>query len=125
MSVTTKGYARVNIDGRIYLLHRLIALAFVPNPRGLPQVNHKNGIKTDNRPCNLEWVSNLENRRHAVHTGLQARGSLVSRRLTEDDVRKIRALFEGGASQRSIAAAFGVVQQTVSHIVRRSTWTHI
>jgi hypothetical protein len=122
---SAKGYCRVNIEGRVHFLHRLIATAFVPNPLNLPQVNHKNGDKEDNAPRNLEWVSNLENRRHAVHTGLHPRGSKVSKRLVEDDVVKIRSLLASGVAQRVVAEAFEVCQQTVSHIARRSTWTHV
>lgn len=61
------GYLLVNLhkDGKqkTFKVHRLVAAAFLPNEDELPQVDHINNDKTDNRVCNLQWISNVENNR--------------------------------------------------------------
>lgn len=55
---------------KAFTVHRLVAAAFVPNPAALPEVNHRDGNKTNNRASNLEWVSRTDNKLHAVSMGL-------------------------------------------------------
>lgn len=69
------GYCRVSLwkDNRVKYIgvHRLVAMAFIPNPENKPQVNHINGIKDDNRDKNLEWNTSKENTQHAIKNRLK------------------------------------------------------
>lgn len=69
---TSKGYLKVDIRSRSIFLHRLVALAFIPNQENKPQINHINANKEDNSVQNLEWVTNQENHNHKLKNGLNA-----------------------------------------------------
>ena len=64
----SNGYYVVNLSGKRIGVHRLVALAFIPNPSGLPQINHKNENKADNRVANLEWCDSQYNNNYGLRT---------------------------------------------------------
>jgi len=100
--------------------HRLVALTHVPNPLGLPFVNHKNGIKTDNRAENLEWVTNEQNMAHASATGLMRRGSSHPQsKLTKHEVRTIKASTD---SYSVLATRYGVSVSAIGFIKSGKNW---
>jgi len=111
-----------------FLVHRLVAMSFVPNPNGFNEVNHIDGDRLNNNFSNLEWVDSKSNKKHAWEKGLyNHKGSNhYLSRFTDKDIRKIRNIFNAGKmSQRSIARQYGVHQMTISHIVRYKTWKHV
>lgn len=128
-----RGYKIVNLKkenkSKGISLHRLVAIAFLPNPKNKPQVNHINGIKDDNRLENLEWCTGSENVNHSIRTGL--RPVLVGiqhgmSKLNNEDVVEIRRLYsKKEMNQYKIAEIFNIKQTTVSQIVNRTRWAHI
>ena len=101
------GYARCNIvlNGRkrSIRIHRFVALSYIPNEHSHEQVNHKNGIKSDNRASNLEWCTNKQNREHAIENGLIRIGiDAASAKLNRDQVIDIRRRVTRGESFKSI-----------------------
>ena len=100
-------------DGKYFnfSVHRMVAMAFIPNPENYQMVNHKDGNKKNNHVSNLEWVSGSENQCHSVKTGLR------KTKLTKDDVKKIKELSEQGESQDKIGKMFNVSQVTISHVL--------
>lgn len=130
-----KGYVRIGLQWNTHkLVHRLVAEAFIPNPDGLPAVNHIDGNQQNNAASNLEWVSHSDNMRHSWRN-LATYANRVSRnpkgersssaKLTASKVRAIRAAYGRGTSQRVLAARYGVTKPAIQAITSRRTWKHI
>ena len=116
-----KGYLRVYIGGKLYFVHRLVAEKYIPNPENKPQVNHKDGNKLNNCVDNLEWVTNQENRNHAVDNNLQLCGEKCSwAKLTQENVDYIREHTE--LSNTELAKLFNVDRHTISDVRHYKSW---
>ena len=130
-----KGYSSVCLrhpgrrsKQRTLKVHRLVLAAFVgPCPAGL-QVNHKNGVKTDNRLSNLEYVTPKENTHHACTVlGHDRRGENHSHaKLTDDAVRGIRRRYKaGGVTLKQLATKYGVDRSAIWRVTACRNWRHL
>ena len=129
-----KGYPLVNlclegVANPALSVHRLVATAFLPPPRpDQTQVNHIDGVKTNNHVANLEWCSPAENNRHACATGL--RDTCLGEahwcaKLDNSAVLEIYRRAWEGEKQADIAADFGVLPSRVSKIKLGVSWAHV
>jgi len=137
-SHNSSGYLRVTltIDGKhkSYLIHRLVAKLFIPNPENKEYVNHKDGNKENNRADNLEWVTRSENERHAWRIGLKSAETSGTKgerhgmhKLTQNQVDYIRSVhkrFDKKYGSKPLAERFDVTPQTITDIVNFRSWKH-
>lgn len=110
-----------------FLVHRLVAIAFIQNNENKKFVNHKDGNKLNNNRINLEWVTQSENEKHAHLTGLKNfKGERHSKsKLTDNDVIQIKQMHSAGLTSVEISKKFPVSSRSIRNINQGRNWTHI
>lgn len=108
--------------GVLCLVHRVVALIHIPNPLGLPEVNHEDGDKTNNAATNLEWSTCSGNLKHAYIAGLRSAAGEKNgqAKLTAEIVRRIK--LRRGEAAPALAREFGISRQAINDIQAERTW---
>lgn len=109
-------------------VHRIVCENFVENPENKPEVNHIDGVKTNNHFSNLEWATRQEQVIHAFKLGLKVgpKGSKNGRSiLTEKDIPVIRNMFIKGITKSEIARTYGVGWSTINRVLSGNTWKDV
>jgi len=134
--LTPHGYISANLYDKgkqerpkIIFVHVLVAQAFIPNPQNKRCVNHINGIKTDNRVENLEWVTHGENVSHSWRTKLSDITKISGEKnwcakLNDDSVRFIKANIDKYTLQE-LGTMFNVSLHAIFNIKSGRGWKHI
>ena len=125
---TKPRYMKVRLHGKSFPVHRLVAIAFIPNPENLPQVNHIDGVKTHNWVSNLEWVTNKDNiikayKNNLIHVnrGEDHHNCTHSR---ESAIKAIKLLASGKFTYSQITSMTGFSATMLYDIKRRRIWKH-
>ena len=115
LATASNGYKQICLskDGShiIYRVHRLVAEAFLDNPDGLPEVNHKDEDKTNNCFWNLEWCTHSYNSSYGSKPLCGSRNPMS--KLTDEQVAEIRERRASGEMLKSIAADYGI---SINHV---------
>jgi DNA-binding XRE family transcriptional regulator len=126
---TKKGYKRIGLLGKSFLIHRLVAQAFIPNPENKPEINHKDTNKLNNHSSNLEWVTSKEhhviskeNKQFSKIKGIEHSNSL----LNDKKVLEIRTLYKTAKyTYLNLGKLFNVSKSTIKDIICGKTWKHV
>lgn len=132
VSKNNSGYSYVSLelDGKYTreAIHRLVAISFVPNPKGKPTVNHIDGNKDNNWDWNLEWLTVAENNKHAYDTGLHkpiGGEDVHFAKYTEKQVRLACELMQDGKTVLETESLTGIPSKTLYEIRLKQIWKSI
>jgi hypothetical protein len=131
-SISKKGYVQVSLSKdniRFHTgVHRVVAIAFIPNPNNLPEVNHKDGNKLNNEDDNLEWNTGSDNMIHAVlnhlinpNLGEKHHMSKISNK----QIINLRNLHKSGLNNKELAKHYYISETAMSNILRKKTYKNI
>lgn len=117
-----RGYIYVRTKYGNYIVHRLVASAFIKNKDNKPEVNHKDGNKLNNCVENLEWVTSKENINHAIRTGLttQLEKNQGNLKYTNEQCKDVIDRVKQGLSYRKAGLIHNMPYSTVAHLIRKS-----
>lgn len=123
------GYRLVCVNGTWKALHRFVAEAFCHKPKGCNEVNHINGIKSDNRAENLEWTTHKENMQHAVRTGLwksyHSEKAYRAKLLNKDVIAVCKHIANGGTWKSLKDKSEYLTKDIFYNIKFKRSWTSI
>lgn len=129
-STDKKGYQRVGLmkNGKLTTrkVHRLVAQTFIPNPNNLPQVNHINSIKNDNRVVNLEWCNGKYNTKHAIENGNFYFNCGHNKKLTSEQVKEIRSQYVPNVvTRKMLSEIYNVSIWVIKDVLSHRTYSYI
>jgi len=126
------GYLRFTLNKKgkpkHFFVHVLVAKMFIPNPKNLPEVNHKFGVKFDNYFENLEWTTTSENQKHAVKMGLRAYAKPYNVKLTDEQVRYIRENYiprDSKYGALAMSMQFNVSDACIRNVIHGITYKNV
>lgn len=129
------GYLRVRLtkgeESKTFLVHRLVAMAFLSNPDNLPTVNHKDFDTRNNTVENLEWMTQKENNNYSRKAGHyyfseKAREKArLNRKISDDKAKLIFEEYQTGTKQSDLAAKYNVTRAFVCRLVRGKCRTEL